>query len=192
MIYHVDDSGRIVAVLAGQTAEQETLAQAAGLRVIEATGQYDREAHVYVDGAFAPAPAPSAAEALATAVADGLRGLAAHFQHLVDQIEPASRYPQFERDSQDAQVLWAKTYETDATAAAMLAALAAPTGQGVAELAARILANKQQWDAMRARLIGLMRPLRAAISAAQTPDEVAAVLAQLPTAAGLQAAMAGQ
>lgn len=192
MIYHIDNSGRIVAVLAGQTAGQEAQALAAGLHVIEATGQYDRDAYVHVDGAFVPLPQPTPAELLATAIADGLRQLAAHFQHLVDQIEPASRYPQFERDSQDAQVLWAQTYETDATAAAMLAALAAPTGQGVAELAARILANKQQWDAMRARLIGLMRPLRAAISAAQTPDEVAAVLAQLPTAAGLQAAMAGQ
>ena len=93
MIYHIDNSGRIVAVLAGQTAEQEAEALAAGLRVIEATGQYDREAHVYVDGAFAPIPDPTPAEALATARLAAKERLRAEFNRFIEsRPDGAARY----------------------------------------------------------------------------------------------------
>jgi len=88
VIYHVDDSGRIVAVLAGQTVEQEAQALAAGLRVIEDDGVYDREAYVHVDGVFAPIPAPSAAEQLATAATAKRLALARQAEGFVARLTP--------------------------------------------------------------------------------------------------------
>ena len=164
---------------------------ASGHTRVDDPGNYSSETHTYVDGAFVPIPEPSAAEALAAAQEIGLKRLSNHFQNIVDNMSPANRYPQFERDSQEKQVAWAQAYTTDTVAQARLEALAAPVGQTVSELAAAILANKDAWDAMQAQLIGVMRPYRNAISAATSEAEIQAILNGLPTAADIQAAMAG-
>lgn len=91
MIYIVDSAGRIVTVCAGVTDQQLAQAHGQGLTVIEDTTAevYDRDSHVYAGGAFAPIPAPTTAELLATEASAKRLALARQAEAFIAQLTPA-------------------------------------------------------------------------------------------------------
>ena len=125
-----------------------------------------------------PDPVPTSEELLAQAKADKLAEINAVCQSTLEALTPT--YPERELTTFDKQESEARAYLADPTASTpLLSALAAGRGIELADLVQRVIAKADAFTLASGFIIGQRQALEDRLDAAQTVDDVQAVIVSI-------------
>lgn len=125
-----------------------------------------------------PDPVPTPDELLAQAKADKLAEINAVCQSTLEALTPT--YPERELTTFDKQESEARAYLADPTASTpLLSALAAARGIELADLVGRVIAKADAFTIASGFIIGQRQALEDRLDAAQTVDDVQAVIVSI-------------
>ena len=125
-----------------------------------------------------PDPVPTSEELLAQAKADKLAEINAVCQSTLEALTPT--YPERELTTFDKQESEARAYLADPTASTpLLSALAAGRGIELADLVQRVIAKADAFTIASGFIIGQRQALEDRLDAAQTVDDVQAVIVSI-------------
>ena len=171
-IYRRKSDGRLEAIAGISQARPEADYDRFPVSRDQLGGRGPNQAFAVVGGKLA-ARTPTLDEAKAAGVAAAIEALEANF----DRRWPAYRFARFEKDTWNIQLAEARAFQADHDAPTPWLTATLKTGETIAELAAKVLANHEAFKDAVAGMILARRTAEAAIEAAATAQEIEQYLA---------------